>query len=391
MRHLARSFFGLALAGLLGVAACDSETQSLGNGDPQSSSGNGSGAGGSTGCPELVPGAVMTGIDYGADAEHENTFPLLMQAVADFAAATNGMAEGATGGCEDLALGLGAPAGAGDGPDLEARVTAWCAVAAEELAAVAGGASFAVSLQDAHCVFSGARQGECEGQCIGAPGTCDLDPAGLEARCDPAALAGTCPAECTGACAADEGTSAECSGVCNGACLGSCWSEPDGDACAGTCQGSCAGSCLIEGDAAVACSDTCIGGCTVELTSPVCHAPLSPAVGQCGAGICRTICAMIEAAAAPCIEPGLGLGAAVVSPEREVILGSYPSIVAVPERGLMLADHVLDLADTLDPFLVDPSPKVQACTVAAASLLAQSVNLLEATAESTAATSAALF
>lgn len=176
--------------------------------------------------------------------------------------------------CSNIATELGATdvPDVGDGTNVEDdTITEVCNLASTTLsAAIDASGGITVSISGGKCEVAADAQISCEANCS-VDGSCT--PGGVEARCEPGELSGSCSAECTGSCTVETG-SVECAGTCEGTCTGECSTGPSGGICEGECSGGCEGTCEVVAPEAT-CEGSCKGGCSVEYEAPSCEVELT--------------------------------------------------------------------------------------------------------------------
>lgn len=197
-----------------------------------------------------------------------------------------------------------------DDPDFDTKLQTACTLANQGLdAELKAGATLSLEIVGGQCTLAASAQFNCEAKCS-VTGTCD--PGGVELRCEPGDLSGTCEAKCTGDCTVTTGSVAcdgGCSGQCTGDCSGACAVKDNKGKCAGKCTGKCSGQCTGTCQAvppSAKCSGSCKGGCSVEYKAPTCEGTLKPPSCDLDAD-CQAGCSAEAQLTAVCTPPTINV------------------------------------------------------------------------------------
>ena len=193
-----------------------------------------------------------------------------------------------------------------DDADFDTKLQAACTLANQGIdAELQAGAKLSLEVIGGQCTIAASAQFDCEANCT-VTGTCDAG--GLEVRCEPGELSGSCEAKCTGECTVTSGSvecSGGCSGTCAGTCNGACAVKDNNGKCAGKCEGTCTGQCTGTCEVVpptATCSGSCKGGCSVEYKAPTCEGKLTPPMCDLDAD-CQAGCSAEAQLSAECTPP----------------------------------------------------------------------------------------
>ncbi|MDB4933773.1 MAG: Tryptophan synthase alpha chain [Labilithrix sp.] len=203
-----------------------------------------------------------------------------VQSVADYATSASTTLAGVTASCRTIAKDLGAPtdaqSAADASTDAQAKMKAWCTLAASAIGSAKAmtGGNISVQTRPAKCQLSVSEKTACQRRCAG--GTCDAK--ANPPRCTGGSLVGAC----SGSCQPGSGGAIQCEGNCVGECNGTCTSTA-GVACAGKCTGTCTASAAGSGPQPDgSCKGSCKGTCAATAPGAIC-------MGTC-AGACNASC-----------------------------------------------------------------------------------------------------
>ncbi len=330
-------------------------------------------------CSDFVPGKDLSAVNWGLEGQAEANYGALMQAIADFTAASVGMVTDVANACQSIAVDLGESPTAVTETDAGLRAQQWCSLAKARI----GELTIAVSFQPPSCNVNVNVQASCEASC-NIDASCELTPAQIVARCEPGQLTGKCTAQCQGTCEGSANLAVACEGTCQGACEGTCEGTCDketlgGDCkgkCAGKCVGECRGSCVYDATATVTCDGDCTGGCSVDYQAPKCKVDLTPPSAECNIDAnCAASCQASASAKAECVPPTV-----LVTGDTDLAMATLkknlPAILTVAEARAQLlidqADAVAQAAAAADY----SSVKAVACLIPAGAAIQTAVENL---------------
>ncbi|WP_437315104.1 hypothetical protein [Sorangium sp. So ce385] len=339
-------------------------------------------------CRDFTPGADLATVKWGLEGDSELIYGAFMQSVSDFTGAAGSIVVDVTSACQAIALDLGEDAATITATKPSERATQWCELALDALGEAT--ADLSISVQPPSCTVDASVQANCEARC-NANAACQLTPAEIIARCDPAQLSGRCEGQCTGSCEGSANLAVNCDGTCEGTCEGTCDAEcggqPAGSECRGECKGKCTGqcrgSCSFEGSANVQCNADCSGKCDVDFKAPKCRAQLTEPSVDCRANAeCNGSCEASASARATCREPAVNIeGGEDVEAVISTLRTNLPRLlVAAQARGRLLLESgkaVVTTAASLDA-VATGSVKAGACILPATNAITQAVENIEA-------------